>query len=73
MANVTITSLAILTVNWEDRKKGYLDNFVPFLVESIRHKDSEVISANDVQASVQAEFGLRLPINTINQRHFLRK
>ena len=65
MANATITSLAILTVNWEDRKKGYLDNFVPFLVESIRHKDSEVISANDMQASVQAEFGLRLPINTI--------
>ena len=65
MANSTITSLAILTVNWEDRKKGYLDNFIPFLVESIRHKDSEAISANEVRASVQSEFGLRLPVNII--------
>lgn len=67
MANPTITSLAILTVNWEDRKKGYLDNFVPFLAESIRHKGSEVISANEVQTSVQTEFGLRLPINIITR------
>ncbi len=65
MASNTISSLAILAVNWEDRNIGYLDNFVPFLAESIRRNGSEVISVNDVQKTVLTEFGLRLPINTI--------
>lgn len=43
MASPTITSLAILTVNWEDRKQGYLDYFLPFLAESIRRKGSEFV------------------------------
>ena len=65
MASPTIPSLAILTVNWEDEKKGYHYNFLPFLAESIRRNGSDVISVNDVHKTVLAEFGLRLPINII--------
>ena len=40
-----LTSLAILKVNWEERREDYLDNFIPFVREALRGLETEEVSA----------------------------
>lgn len=67
MPTSTLTSLAILKVNWDKQKKGYLDNFVPILAECIRLSPDEVVSAPALQGQLRAQFGLSLPQNVITK------
>ncbi len=61
MVNPTIVSLAFIKTNWDLRQKGYLDNFVPIVAESLRFLKQDVISLEELQGSVKQQFGLRVP------------
>ena len=65
MSSYTLTSLAILKVNW-DRGKDYVENFVPFVVECARTNSEQVISLPTMQRMVKDIFQLDLP------QHFLQ-
>jgi hypothetical protein len=62
--NPTIVSLAILKINWEN-KKDYLDIFVPLVAESIRLSQEDIVTAPILQEEVRAKFGLAIPQNTL--------
>ncbi len=63
VASTTITpsiiSLAILKVNWDKKRKDYVDNFVPIVAEAIRLSDHDVVSIPQLQQDIRAKFGLR--------------
>lgn len=59
--NQTVVSLAILKANWDQRKKDYLDNFVPFAVECLRMSTEPVVSIPTVQEQLTTKFGLTIP------------
>lgn len=64
MPSSSITSMAILKVNW-DNKKDFIDILVPFVAEVIRRRDWAVVSNQEVQNAVSETFGLGIPQNTI--------
>lgn len=61
----TISSLALLKVNYDTFGKDYLENFVPMVAECIRHSREEVVSLPDLQDQLRIRFGLSLPQATI--------
>jgi hypothetical protein len=61
----SIVSLAILKVNWDTRRKDYVDNFVPIVAESIRLSPHEVVSLPTLQQDLLSGFGLRIPQNQL--------
>ena len=61
----TILSLAILKVNWDVRKTGYLENFIPLIAECLRLMPSDIITVNDLQKEMKSRFGLVLPQKTL--------
>ena len=65
MSNTTITSLAILKVNWDKFRKDYIENFVPFVSYIIKVSDEKSISIDSIQKSMEATFGLKIPQNSI--------
>lgn len=65
MVNPTIVSLAFIKTNWDLRQKGYLDNFVPIVAESLRFLKQDIISLEELQESVKQQFGLRVPQSAI--------
>lgn len=69
MASQTITapviSLAILKVNWDAKRKDYVDNFVPIVAECIRLSDHDVVSIPNLQMDIRTKFGLRIPQNQL--------
>jgi hypothetical protein len=66
MTNPAIISLAILKVNWDILKKGYLENFIPFVAECIRRSEEDVISLPNLQNNLRDFFGMELPQNVID-------
>jgi hypothetical protein len=60
-----IVSLAILKVNWDARRKDYVDNFVPIVAECIRLGEHEVVSLPNLQFNILTRFGLRIPQNQL--------
>ena len=67
MSASTLTSLAVLNVNWDRLGKDYIENFVPFAVECARTQLLPLISTPELQASIRDTFGLTLPQNTVRQ------
>lgn len=65
MENNAIVSLAILKVNF-DEKKDYLETFLPFVLETIRCGNDEIISIDYVQEEIKNIFGLNIPIYSID-------
>ena len=61
----TLTSLAILKVNWDHLGADYIQNFIPFVAELARVSEDEIISVPLMQRAMRNEFGLRLPQNTL--------
>lgn len=66
MNQTLITSLAILKVNY-DKNRDFFDNFVPFIVESLRLQDEEIISLPKLKDDVFNNFGLEIPQNVIEK------
>lgn len=64
-ASQTIISYAILKVNWDELRKDYLENFVPFLLECLRLSDSDIVSDQALKQQFHDHFGLDLPLNAI--------
>ena len=61
MSTSTLTSLAILKVNWDQRGIDYIENFVPFVVECARINSENVISLPSIRKILFEHFGLALP------------
>lgn len=60
MSEQTLTSLAILTVNW-DEGHDLIKSFVPIVAECIRKGDDEPIGLVDLQAAVEKDAGIKIP------------
>ena len=71
MTTTSLTSLAILKVNWDRLNRDYIENFVPFVVECVRLAAEPIISLSKVRAEMSAQFGLDLPLNTL--RHIFNR
>ncbi|MBN2303485.1 MAG: hypothetical protein JXQ72_03345 [Anaerolineae bacterium] len=67
MPNQAITSLAILMVDWEERNRDYLQNFVPMVTECVRLSAEKIISLPDIQQQLLERFGLKLPQGVIKK------
>ena len=63
-ANQIVTSLAILTVNY-NRGQSYIDNFVPFICQSLLVLRPAVVSVEDLQLQIKKDYGLQVPQNSI--------
>jgi len=63
--NKTISSLAMLKVNWDDRRKDYLENFVPFAATLISRKNYEVVDTHTMCADFAQEYGLSIPYHAM--------
>ena len=61
----SLTSLAILKVNWDRLNRDYVENFVPFVVECARLAPEPIISLPTVREEMSTRFGLDLPLNTL--------
>lgn len=57
----TISSLAILKVNWDRLKKDYIESFIPFIATLIKNKDYKNIIANKVCEDFALEYGIIIP------------
>ena len=71
MTPSSLTSLAILKVNWDHLKRDYVENFVPFVVECARLAPDPIISLPRIREDMSTRFGLDLPRNTL--RHVFNR
>ncbi len=60
MNRSTLSSLAILKVNWDQLGHDYLQNFVPLVAECIRRGSDEVVALPELRAQLAEDFGLEL-------------
>lgn len=60
-----LVSMAILEVNWNTNSNSYLDNFVPFVVESLLREKSPEADAESTREALQKHFGLKLPMSIV--------
>jgi hypothetical protein len=66
-----LTSLAILKVNWDERRKDYLDNFIPFVEECLRRSEADEVSSKEIKAELQEITGFEIPQGVV--RKLLRR
>jgi hypothetical protein len=67
MSTDTLVSLAILKVNWDRLGRDYVENFVPFIAEALRHSGDDVVSLPALQKDLRERFGLDMPLNPLRQ------
>lgn len=60
MSEQTLTSLAVLTVNW-DRGHDLIQSFVPIVAECIRKQVDQPVGLIDLQEAVKSEAGIKIP------------
>jgi len=61
----TITSLAILKVNWETKKIDYVEIFVPFIVHLIFKNEYKTVEVKKIKEDFEKEYGLTLPYHPL--------
>jgi hypothetical protein len=61
----SIESLALLKATWDSSRRDYLSTFLRFAAASIYNSGAPVITAPDVQANLLTDFGLRMPLSTV--------
>lgn len=61
----TLTSLAIVKVNWDNNSQSYSDSFVPFVVAGL-HALGVPSGASAVRDQIAASFGLQLPDGVVS-------
>jgi len=59
----TVSSLAILTSNWQVNKKDYIENFIPFIATLIKKQNYKHIDVNTLCKDFGKEFGLSIPFH----------
>lgn len=62
----TILALAVLKANWEAKQASYIDNFNILIAECLRRSPHDVVSGPAVRGSLEENFGLWLPLKTVN-------
>lgn len=62
----TLVSFAILNINWEERGRSYIHNFIPFVAECLKLSDIPEVSGVAIQQRLQETFGLSLPLGAID-------
>jgi hypothetical protein len=62
----TLTSMAIVKVNYDRYGKDLLDNFVPFVADRMYHSEHDAVSAVEIRTSVSDEFGIAIPLGVLN-------
>ncbi len=67
MSTDALVSLAILKVNWDRLGRDYIENFVPFVAEALRHNNDDAVSLPALQKDLRQRFGLDLPLNPLRQ------
>lgn len=65
MVNPTIVSLAFIKTNWDLHQKGYLDNFIPIIADSMKYLVQDIIVLQELQDTIEHQFGLKIPQNAI--------
>jgi len=63
MLKNTVSSLAILTSNWQVNKRDYIENFLPFIATLFKKKDYRVIDIDALCEDFGQEFGLSIPFH----------
>lgn len=63
--NRSITSLAILKVNWDERHIDYIESFIPFFLNLIRIKHYEKTEVETIKIDFESEYGLSIPRHPI--------
>jgi hypothetical protein len=66
MLEESLTSLAILKVNWDHNGDDYVQNFLPFLAEALRRAPQDHVSVPQIQDIMKDGFGLIIPQGAIN-------
>lgn len=56
-----LVGYAILRANFNAGLPNYLDNFVEFVIDAVRMKHPEPVTADEVSRSVQQKFGITIP------------
>jgi len=64
MSDQTLTSLAVLTVNW-DHGRDTIDSFVPLVADCIRRNGDEPVSVVVLQRAVEADVGIKIPVGAL--------
>lgn len=59
--NRSITSLAVLKVNWDERHSDYVDSFVPLFSHLLRLKKYKQVDIRPLMADFESEYGLSVP------------
>ena len=80
MSTSPLIGLALLKVNWDTLGRDYVENFVLLVVESLHRARDDVVSLPNLQASLESDLGLSLPLNPLRQvlhraakRRYVRK
>lgn len=73
MNNSVLISLAFLKINSDCNKSIFIDNFIPFVAETIRQSENEVISLNELQTNLQSIFGICIPLHVLKAILFRAK
>jgi NADH:ubiquinone oxidoreductase subunit 3 (subunit A) len=80
MISKTITSLAILKVNWDKFRKDYIENFIPFIIHLLNNKNYDKIIINKITADFEEEYGIKLPyhpaitiLNRARKRGYIKR
>ena len=63
----TLTSLAILRVNLEERRGDYLENLRPFILQTLFTHSPEPVTDTTVADHIQKDFGLVIPRRTVQR------
>jgi hypothetical protein len=61
-----IISLALLKINWEEGRRDYVENFVPFVLDCMPHEAGSPISVSSLRTGLEERFGLRVPHHAIS-------
>lgn len=57
----TLLGFAMLKANFNDKTKSFQDNFVSFVVDSVKSRQPDPVSADEVSVYVNERFGLDIP------------
>jgi hypothetical protein len=66
VATQALTSLAILKANWNEDRRSYVDNFLPFLGDLMSEGNAAGYSATELQEGLLKRFGLDVPLAALN-------
>ena len=63
----SLISFAILSTEWHEERKDYLDLFIPFFLQCIdqQRNSSSVISLKKIKERLKEEFGINLLSNVV--------